>query len=493
MCLGRWKKNSPWGPPLLRGGHTIETVADFVVQEFIQDVIAAAGRDRMPELFAHPHPDALYYIPHRSGLSVIALPTPALSPAQLTKLLRYRLAQYLAVGFLDDQRVYEARLEHEPAANVLPADIHYVAGNALTGEIICYLTLRGLAETPYGTTLRTPNRPLFPIEEIYGWGTFNRLQVLPDLDISRIREIGRLAKNQQLPAFDDLGKRAPREIWLALFRTLTGPLRMEIDAFIGDFDENVAKKNLDYFHIPTTTIRGVLPYTPEDDYNVRHLQVSERYPFAVLISDLVVAMRSRWPNIEQALEQPGKQGLRALFALKEDIASLRSSLEPAGDSARLSQVRIPQRGVPMIVRRQMLDRGEQLRCFDLFRGLSVAEATVLGFFMERIEVSTGTVIIYQGALGDSLYLVEAGQAEARIRILGESFPVRRFGPGEYFGEIGLLTGRERTADVVALSPLCLWRLIRATYIRYLSRVVEVERHITYTAILRLAERLRHTP
>jgi hypothetical protein len=84
----------------------------------------------------------------------------------------------------------------------------------------------------------------------------------------------------------------------------------------------------------------------------------------------------------------------------------------------------------------------------LFRDVSVAEAAILGTLVERYEVEAGEVIIRQGEIGDALFIIEAGEAEARVRTpTGESVRVATRGPGDYIGEIALLTGGERTADV----------------------------------------------
>jgi hypothetical protein len=83
-------------------------------QEFIHGLIENAARLRLPELFAGERSGTLYRIPNRNGVSVIALRTTGLAEAELADLMRYRLAQYLAVNFVDRQKIWETRLEHEP-------------------------------------------------------------------------------------------------------------------------------------------------------------------------------------------------------------------------------------------------------------------------------------------------------------------------------------------------------------------------------------------
>ena len=58
---------------------------------------------------------------------MVVLPTEALGEERLTALLRYRFAQYLALGFVDPGVAFEQGMEHEPAAAVSPSDLHYIA------------------------------------------------------------------------------------------------------------------------------------------------------------------------------------------------------------------------------------------------------------------------------------------------------------------------------------------------------------------------------
>src|SRR5262245_47646800 len=218
--------------------------------------------------------------------------------------MKYRLAQYVAVNFIDSEMVYEARMEHEPLSGVGAGDVHVIAASAETGEILCYAALKAPPEAPPGTTLRQADRPLFAVEKIHGWGIYNRLRVLPDLPVSKVRELGRFVKNQRLHTFDALGLRGPVEVGVALFRTLAGPLRLEVDAIAGDLEEGVAKQNLEYFNAPLVVIHGTVPYEGETSYFFPRYQLKTVYPFAALATDISAAMLSRLDAIEEGLILP---------------------------------------------------------------------------------------------------------------------------------------------------------------------------------------------
>jgi CRP-like cAMP-binding protein len=220
----------------------------------------------------------------------------------------------------------------------------------------------------------------------------------------------------------------------------------------------VAKKNLDFFHIPTVLIRGVVPYAAEDSFGFFNYQRRTRYPFAFLCSDIP---KSRLDAIGGALELPGKQGLMALLELKQQTFATPSTLAPDGGLPPLDEASVPQEGVPMATRREFLDIGEWLRGTTLFRGFSVAEAAVLGTFLERRTVTAGATVVREGEQGDDLYLIESGTADVQMTTRdGRRVTINTLGPGDYFGEIALVTGGERTADVVATASMSLLRLSR---------------------------------
>jgi Cyclic nucleotide-binding domain len=459
-------------------------------REFARDLIEDVAQLKMPELFRQQHQDAIYYLANRNGVSVVVLRTPALSGEQLTKLLKYRLAQYLSVGFIDPQKVYEARLQHEPVSLVHPKDIHYIACSSASGKMLCYATLRSVVDAP-GATMRMRERPLFPVEEDFGWGIFNQLRLLPDLAVNKVRELSRFVKNQQLAPFDELGTRAPVEIGVALTRTLTGVLRMEIDAFIGDFEESIGKRNLDFFHLPMVVLHGTLPYVADGGYLIPRFSDSAVYPFAALVSDLEQLMGARLARIEEGLRLPGKQGILALISAKRELTMQRSGLEPEGGLSPLIDADVPQKGLSMNARRRMLDRGQKLHKFAPFAALSLAEATTLRSFMEQVEVEAGKTLIHKGDEADCVYLIEDGEAQARDEArTGEQIILGTMGPGEYFGEISLLTGGPRTADVVSRTPMKLLKLSRDTYEMYLTHMVEVESKMALTAARRAGNSLR---
>ena len=451
---------------------------------YVEELIETGSSLALPELTRGPWPEAVYRVRDRRGIGVIALPARALTESQCESLLRFRFAQYLAVGFVDRELVYRERLEHEPAGAAEPEAIHLVAFSSDGGRVLAYLALRRAAESAPGVTLGTRERPLLPLEEHFGWGALNRLRVLPDLPLDRVRELGRFVKNQRLGPLAELGSRAAIEVCLAAMRALTGPLRLEVEAFVGEFENAVARRNLEFFHTPFVMLGGGLPAFPTDHYLRPALDGRARYPFAVLVSDMG-SMSERADAIEAALAEPGMHALAEL-ALAHPPRRVRSSLAPPPGGAELADEPNPQPRLSLSARRRARERGEWLRSLAPFASLSETEATTLHRLMREVRAKRGDTILTRNESSDALFLIAEGEAEVQPAAPRHAVTL---GPGEVFGEIGLLTGGERTADVVARTALRLMCLSGASYRRYLGGLAEVDRQLARLALARAAAQL----
>jgi hypothetical protein len=304
-----------------------QTPPETAAHTYVRDLLDRAAAIRLPELFVSPHPHALYHLSNRHGISVVALRTSSLSHEQLAHILTYRLAQYLITDMIDADVIYQTKMIHEPFSSVSANDIHVVAGSPETGQIFCYMVLNTLEVALPAASLRTQARPLFPVEQVFGSGIYNHLNILPDLPIAQVSELARFVKNHQLDSRDPGGARSPVEMGVALYRILCDSRRHGIAAVVGVIEEQVAKRNLDFFHIPTVVIRGLASCGMPAAYASDSFRSRKFYPFAFLVSDFA-RQTSRLAAVERALELPGEQGIRALLALKRDSEFDRSSLEP---------------------------------------------------------------------------------------------------------------------------------------------------------------------
>jgi CRP-like cAMP-binding protein len=74
--------------------------------------------------------------------------------------------------------------------------------------------------------------------------------------------------------------------------------------------------------------------------------------------------------------------------------------------------------------------------------------------------------------------------------VGESVAVATLGRGEYFGEIALVTGAERIAEVVSLTSMVLARLNRDGYDRFVLYTSAIQQQLAMTAATRASATAR---
>ena len=101
-----------------------------------------------------------------------------------------------------------------------------------------------------------------------------------------------------------------------------------------------------------------------------------------------------------------------------------------------------------------------LRAVPIFAPLPGATLERVAAELERVVVLTGDVIVREGDVGDRFYLIDQGSVAVSIA----AQPVRRLGPGEFFGEIALVRGVPRTATVIADGDVRLYALRRAEFL-----------------------------
>lgn len=96
---------------------------------------------------------------------------------------------------------------------------------------------------------------------------------------------------------------------------------------------------------------------------------------------------------------------------------------------------------------------------DLFVGLSEEEKRTLAASVLPAPFMKGELMTKQGAASNWLYMIARGQAAARVKVEGaEEREVARFGPGDFFGEMSLMTGEPRAASVIAVTDVECYRL-----------------------------------
>jgi CRP-like cAMP-binding protein len=113
----------------------------------------------------------------------------------------------------------------------------------------------------------------------------------------------------------------------------------------------------------------------------------------------------------------------------------------------------------------------RLATFPAFAGLPAAELAELASAVREVAVAAGAEVVTLDDYGEAVYFVEEGEAEVTSNA---SEPARTLGPGDTFGEIGLLLTGQRTATVVARTPMRLLSLSGQDFEAIRERVPELE-------------------
>jgi len=89
----------------------------------------------------------------------------------------------------------------------------------------------------------------------------------------------------------------------------------------------------------------------------------------------------------------------------------------------------------------------------LFQALDPAERAALAAGMRQRDFPAGSRIFRRGDPGAALYVISHGAVEISVETTtGKKVVLGQLGPGDFFGELSLLDGRERTADAHAMEP-----------------------------------------
>lgn len=109
-----------------------------------------------------------------------------------------------------------------------------------------------------------------------------------------------------------------------------------------------------------------------------------------------------------------------------------------------------------------------LRSVPLFAAMPAADLVAIWRCLQELQVPAGAVLCRYGDPGDQFYVVQAGTLAVQLGLGPTSVPIRRIGPGDVVGEMALLTGAPRSADVVVVEDAVLWALDRHDFDAVLS-------------------------
>ncbi len=118
------------------------------------------------------------------------------------------------------------------------------------------------------------------------------------------------------------------------------------------------------------------------------------------------------------------------------------------------------------------DLVSRMRVIGLFKEFNDETLQHLADGVRERIFKPGDLFFREGDPGEELYCVVDGELQMYVTqpALGLEREVRRIGPGGYFGEIAVLTGRPRLASVRALTAGRAWALSRSHLVELVQRI-----------------------
>jgi CRP/FNR family cyclic AMP-dependent transcriptional regulator len=132
---------------------------------------------------------------------------------------------------------------------------------------------------------------------------------------------------------------------------------------------------------------------------------------------------------------------------------------------------------------------ESLRSVPLFASLDDEAATELRSLLTSKQVTSGKQLFHKGDSGDAMYLIESGRVRISIRDEdGKEVTLAELAQGDFFGEMALIDGRQRSADASVFEDARLSVLSRKAFLSFVRSSPDV----ALVMLSALTDRLRRT-
>jgi small-conductance mechanosensitive channel/CRP-like cAMP-binding protein len=190
---------------------------------------------------------------------------------------------------------------------------------------------------------------------------------------------------------------------------------------------------------------------------------------------------ARYSIVDLALEDPTSSRVRARI-----YTALRRAGIPLSVPALVALADTPDDVATKREARDVDERFTVLKTVPLFQSFNEDELRTLAGAMNRASYTVGETITRQGAVAHWLYVLAAGHVEIRTNIDpdgpgGEPDKpvfVAQVAAPNFFGEMSLMTGAPRAADVVAISDVDCFRLGKDAFEKVLLARPEIANELS---------------
>jgi CRP/FNR family transcriptional regulator, cyclic AMP receptor protein len=124
-----------------------------------------------------------------------------------------------------------------------------------------------------------------------------------------------------------------------------------------------------------------------------------------------------------------------------------------------------------------------LKSVDLFAKIPGEDLAQIAGIAQEVSFEQGELIIQEGEMGDSLFLIIEGQVQ--VHRLGRE--ISRLGERDAFGEMALLDHEPRSASVTAQSDVTCLKVEREDFFELMSEKIEIAHGIIRVLTHRLRE------
>ena len=132
---------------------------------------------------------------------------------------------------------------------------------------------------------------------------------------------------------------------------------------------------------------------------------------------------------------------------------------------------------------------EALRSVPLFSSLDDNSAAELRELLREKQVNGNTRLFNAGEKGDAMYLIQSGRVQISIRDEdGHNLVLAELAQGDFFGEMSIIDGRQRSAAASVIEDATLAVLSRDAFLTF----VRTNPDVPLKMLAALSERLRHT-
>jgi predicted GNAT family N-acyltransferase len=129
-------------------------------------------------------------------------------------------------------------------------------------------------------------------------------------------------------------------------------------------------------------------------------------------------------------------------------------------------------------------------CIPLFESLSDKEVSNFLRSGTVLSLQPGDRIIRQGDVGDEMYIILSGVAEAVSRKEDQEHSLAIMSKGQIFGEVAFISTAVRSADVNALTEMQVLIISKGFLTRAMRKQPEISAKVLFNLSLILAQRLR---